>query len=228
MGKFDWLKYYFENRTYNSWTAVSEIIPNEFDEYHLLHWNVGIVDDFPFDQYPEQNVTIEQTNQRIRIERDHKLFLNSDEDRLFRKTDLKEISDLFNTEYSYQTLNKIKQTPAIKILPEISVKNLRETIRGISENQTLNLYVEDFHRYPNHEMPNQEIENISLSQYFKLQNDVFFDYWSYLFPDDKSWCLTTAEALPMFLCTKNKLAETVLTNTDIEMFKVEYNEKLYQ
>ena len=228
MKKFNWLKSYFENRTENAWVAVSEIIPNEFDEYHLLHWNVGIVDDFPFDQYTEQNETIEETNKRIRIERECKLFLNPDEDKLFRKINLKEISELFNTEYSYQTLNKIKQTPAIKILPEISVKNLRETIGEISKNQTLNLYVEDFYKYPNYEIPNQEIENISLNQYFELQEDLFFDNWSYLFPDDKSWCLTTAEDLPMFLCTKNKLAEIVSKNTDIEMFKVEYNEKLYK
>ena len=228
MKKFDWLKYYFENRTENIRVAVSEIISDEFDEYHLLHWNVGIVDDFPFDQYPEQNVTIEETNKRIRIEREHNLFLNPDEDKLFRKTDLKEISDLFGTEYSYQTLNKIKQTPAVKILPELSVQNLKETVGKISKNQTLNLYVEDFYRYPNHEIPNQEIENISLEQYFKLQEDLFFDYWSYLFPNDKSWCLTTAEDLPMFLCTKNKLVEKISKNTDIEMFKVEYNEKLYK
>ena len=142
MKKFDWLKYYFENRTENTWVGVSKIIPNEFDEYHLLHWNVGIVDDFPFDQYPEKNLTITETNNRIRIEREYNLFLNQDEDKLFRKTDLKEISDKFKTEYSYQTLNKIKQTPAIKILTEISINNLRKVISKISINQNLNLFIE--------------------------------------------------------------------------------------
>lgn len=228
MEKFDWLKYFFENKKENAWVSVSECIPNEFDEYFLLHWNVGIVDNFPFDEYPEKNETIEETNKRIKIEREYNLFLNEDEDKLFRKTSLKEISELFETEHSYQTLSKIKQTPGVKILPEISKKNLKSTIEIISEPQNLNLFVEDFYRYPHHKLPKQELESVGLTQYFQLQEDLFFDYRTYLFPNDKRWCLTTAEDLPMFLCINSTLVESLKKNSDIEMFKVEYYEKLYQ
>jgi hypothetical protein len=227
MKKFDWLKYFFENKTESALVSVSEIVPDEFDEYYLLHWNVGIVDNFPFSEYPENNETIEETNKRIKIEREHNLFLNSDENKLFRKTNLKEISEIFKTEYSYQTLDKIKKTPAIKILDEISIKNLQTLTEQISHNQTLNLYVEDFFRYPNHDIPKQEIENITIRQYFDLQKDLYFDYWSYLFPDDKSWCISTAEDLPMVLCIKRELRESLKNNGDIEMFKVDYSETLY-
>jgi len=227
MKKFDWLKFYFENKTENAWVSVSEVIPNEFDEYFLLHWNVGIVDNFPFDEYPEKNETIEETNERIKIERDFDLFLNKDEDKLFRITNLKELSEKFKTEHSYLTLNKIKKTPAVKILEEISVKNLRLLVERMSNNQTLNLYVEDFYRYPDHDIPKQEIENITIKQYFDFQKDLFFDYSTYLFPDDMSWCIATAEDLPMFLCIKSELREKLNQNEDLEMFEIQYNEKLY-
>ncbi|MEZ5059191.1 MAG: hypothetical protein R2879_19320, partial [Saprospiraceae bacterium] len=65
MDKFNWIKEHFSNRKENSWNHISDIVPNVFDEYYLIHWKVGIVDNFPFDEYPEQNETIEQTNKRI-------------------------------------------------------------------------------------------------------------------------------------------------------------------
>lgn len=228
MKKFDWLKKYFENRTDNPRVNVSEVIPDEFDSYFLMHWNVGIVDNFPFDEYPSENESIEDINGRIRIERAFKLFLNPEEDELFRECDLKEISELFDTEYTYRTLNKIKKTPAVKILHEKSMHSLISTIDNLSQNQQLNLYVEDFYKYPNHELPKQEMENVSAHQYIEFQKSLFFNYWTYLFPNDRSWCITTAEDFPMFLCVRIELTESLEEYVNMELFKIDYNERLYE
>src|SRR5690606_33879709 len=113
MNKFNWIKEHFSSRQENSCNHISDIVPNIFDEYYLVHWKVGIVDNFPFDTYPELNETIEQTNTRIKIEREFGLFLNPNKDKLFREVSLKEISDTFKKSYDYKLLNRIKQTPAI-------------------------------------------------------------------------------------------------------------------
>jgi len=229
MKKFDWLRKFYEHRNDEEDSIrVSNLIPNEFDDYFLIHWNVGIVDDFPFDEYPEKNETIEDTNNRIRIDRKYGLFLNPNETELFRKTTLKEISIKFNEEYNYNLLNTIKQTPAIKIIANSTIINLNKWINQISENELLNLFVEDIIRYPVDQTPKQEIENLTVADYFTWQNDFHYDYYTFLFPTNKKWCITTGEDLPMFLCTKRELTKEIINSTKLELFKVDYEEKLYQ
>lgn len=229
MENFNWIKKFYEHREEGgTWISVSDIIPNEFDDYFLIHWNVGIIEKFPFEDFPEKNESIEETNKRIRVEREFGLFLNPNEDELFEQTTLKRIADKFKVNYDYNILNNIKQTPAIKILANPSKQNLRAMLEKLSKNENLNFFVEDIFRYPVDDKPKQEIENISIDEYFKWQEDFYFDYCTYFFPDDKSWCLTTAEDLPMFLCTKRETTKGIKTEIRMEIFKVGYDEKLYQ
>ena len=37
--------------------------------------------------------------------------------------------------------------------------------------------------------------NVSIDEYFKWQEDFYFDYCTYLFPEDKNWCIMTSEGL---------------------------------
>ena len=229
MEKFNWIKLFFEMlKEGEPWISVSDIIPNEFDNYFLIHWNVGIIDNFPFDEYPEKNLTIEQTNKRINIEREFGLFLNPSEDELFEKTTLKIIAEKFGVTYNYNVLNKIKQTSAIKILDKLSIENLKNALQNLSKGENLNLFVEDIFRYPIDDTPKQEFENISIEEYFKWQKDFHFDYCTYLYPDNRKWCLTTSEDLPMFLCTKKEVTGQIEKETSMELFEVGYKEKLYQ
>ncbi|GAB5554531.1 MAG: hypothetical protein Sapg2KO_41220 [Saprospiraceae bacterium] len=184
MEKFSWIKSFYEHREEGgTWISVSDIIPNEFDDYFLIHWNVGIIENFPFDDFPEKNETIEETNKRIRIKREFGLFLNPNEDELFEQTTLKRIAETFKVEYDYNVLNKIKQTPAIKILEKPSIENLKSMLQKLSMNENLNFFVEDIFRYPIDDKPVQEMENISIDKYLKWQEDFYFDYCTYLFPD---------------------------------------------
>ena len=228
MKKFDWIKQFFDVKKENDeWNSISDFIPNEFDTYFLIHWNVGIVENFPFENYPEENITIEEINKRIKIEREYNLFFNPKEDELFKKTTLKEIADKFNLKYSYNLLNQIKETPAIKVFEESSIKNLEFGISQIAKNEKVNMYVEDIFRYPIDEKPKQEIENLSIEDYFKWQEVFYFDYCTYLFPDNRKWCITTSEDLPMFICCKSEIVSEVKNTFNLELFTVDYSDELY-
>ncbi|MES2589858.1 MAG: hypothetical protein V4622_12840 [Bacteroidota bacterium] len=227
MNKFKWINEHFSTKKENSWNQVSDIIPDIFDEYFLVHWKVGIVDKFPFDEYPEKNETIEQINKRIKIEREFGLFLNNDEEKLFREINLKEVSNIFKTIYNYKILDNIKQTPAIKTLEKETKIALKSGLKKISNNQVLNFFVEDINRFPIDEKSKQEYIGIDIENYLKLQDDFYYDYCTYLFPDDLSWCLTTSEYLPMFLCVKKELSKQISNEINLELFKVEYNTELF-
>ena len=229
MKKFNWIKKFHElQKKGNNWDNVSSIIPNEFDDYFLIHWNVGIVDSFPFDKYPEENDTIENINRRVNIDRKYGLFLNPKEDKLFRQTTLKEIANKFKVSYDYNVMDKIKETPAIKILEDVSIENLKSAVKHLTESKNLNLFVEDSFRYTNDDKLKQEITNISADDYFKWQEYFGFDYCTYLFPNNRKWCITTAEDFPMFLCVKREITQQVVKEFNMELFRIQYNEKLYQ
>lgn len=227
MDRFKWIKEHFSIRHENVWNHISDIVPNIFDEYYLIHWKVGIVDNFPFNDYPEQNKTIEQTNLSIKIEREFGLFLNSNKEKLFREISLKDISNTFKKPYDYKILNEIKQTPAIEILKRESESALKNSINKFSNGKLLNLFVEDIFRFPTDDNPKQDYSEISVEKYLELQERYDFDYCSYLFPNDLSWCLTTSEDLPMFLCIKKDLKDKFQDDFILESFKVEYEAELY-
>lgn len=227
MDKFNWIKVHFSNRQENSWNHISDIVPKVFDEYYLIHWKVGIVDNFPFDEYPEQNETIEQTNKRIKIEREFGLFHTPDKDKLYREISLKQISETFEKPYDYKLLNRIKQTPAVEIHGKQSKIALKTSLIKLANGQLLNLFVEDIYRHPIDENPKQELTGIDVEKYLELQEDFYYDYCTYLFPDDLSWCLTTSEDLPMFFCTKKEVKSNFQIDFGLETFEIEYNEELY-
>lgn len=226
MDRFTWIKQHFKNRQNNSWNRLKDIIPNIFDEYFLIHWKVGIVDNFPFESYPKENLTIEQTNLRIRIDRKFGLFLNPEEDKLFTETSLKDLSSKFQIPLDYKILNNFENIPAVKILKNESNKALKQSLKNINDKQSLNLYIQDANRTPWDNL-NHETIGIEIDEYFTLQETAHFDYCSYLFPDNLEWCLTTSEDLPMFLCIKKELSEKIIDLFCLEIFKIEYDENIY-
>jgi hypothetical protein len=225
--KFNWIKDHFLLRQGNSWNHISDIVPNLFDEYYLVHWKVGIVENFPFDDYPEQNETIDQTNKRIKIEREFGLFLNPDSDKFFKEISLKEISRRFKKNYDYKLLNTIKQTPAIEILVKQSTIALKKSLTKMSNGQFLNLFVEDMYRHTTDDIPKQELPGIDIEKYIEIQENLCYDFCTYLFPDDLSWCLTTSEDLAMFLCIKKEIKHKFQNDFDLETFKIAWDADLY-
>lgn len=96
MDKFQWIKNHFENRKeVYEWNSLKDIIPNIFDEHYLIHWKIGIIENFPFDKFPVNNETIEEINQRIKIEREFNIFLDPNKENLFTEISLKCLSEKF-------------------------------------------------------------------------------------------------------------------------------------
>ena len=124
-------------------------------------------------------------------------------------------------------LDRIKQTPAIEILAKASKTALKSSLIKMANGQLLNLFVEDIYRLPLDENSKQELTEIDVEKYLEIQEDFYYDYCTYLFPDDLSWCLTTSEDLPMFLCIKKEVKGAFQNDFGLETFKIEYNEELY-
>lgn len=227
MDKFQWIKNHFENRKeVYEWNSLKDIIPNIFDEHYLIHWKIGIIENFPFDKFPVNNETIEEINQRIKIEREFNIFLNPNKENLFTEISLKCLSEKFKTDLNYKILDNFKDIPAIGILEERSKAALFSSLKKLSKNQTLNLFIEDAYRFPFESEPNREYTRMSIEEYIKLQEDLGFDYCTYLFPDNLDWCLTTSEDLPMFVCIKRNFKDKI-NAFELETFKIKYEENLY-
>jgi hypothetical protein len=226
MSKFDWIKK-FKIQDQDEWMRIKDFIPDIFDNYFYIHWTVGIIDDFPFDNYPEKNETIEEVNSRIKIEREFNLFLNKNSEELYTPTSLKEISQRFNVPYSHLTYTQIKKTPGVEILDKLSIAKLKSSLTKISEGLVLNLFVEDIFRHPVDNNPKQDFENIKLTDYFDFQKTFFFDYCTYLFPDNLDWCLTTGEDAPMILACKNDLVESLKEKFELELFEMNNEQNIY-
>ncbi|GAB4252092.1 MAG: hypothetical protein Kow0027_16550 [Saprospiraceae bacterium] len=226
MSKFDWIKNFLAN-SQGERTQVKDFFPDIFDRYFFVHWAVGIIDDFPFDKYPENNDTFEEINLRVKIEREFNLFLNENYEQLYRPASVKEISERFKAPYSHLTCSKIKQTPGVEILSELSIKRLKSSLTKISEGLTLNLFIEDIYRDPFEDNPKQMHENINLTEYFDFQEETLFDYFTYLFPDNLDWCLSTGEDAPMILACKNHLADSLQSKFDLELFELNYVQNVF-
>ena len=233
MKKFKWISDFLKHpKQFIGWESLSDILPNEFDDYFLIHWNVGIVENYPFEDYPEQLESIEEINEGIRIDKENNLFFNPNVDQLFKQTTLKKIALMFSQPYDRDLLYNIKQTPAIKLLGAETIVNLKKTIHQLSKGEKLNLFVLDDPRNyifaeHNKEEPKQLMSDISVEEYFYWQEWFNFDYYTYLFPSDRKWCLTTSEGLPMFLCLNKELNVKELADNKVELFRIKYDESFY-
>ncbi len=104
---------------------------------------------------------------------------------------------------------------------------MKTSLIKMANGQFLNLFVEDICRHPIDGTPNQELTGIDVDKYLEMQEDFFYNYCTYLFPDDLSWCLTTSEDLPMFLCIKKEFKYKFHNDFELETFKIEFDAKLY-
>ena len=124
MDQFSWIKNYKNNENIN---ALIDIIPDLFAQYYLIHWKIGIMDDFPFEKYPSNNITIEENNKRIKIEREFGLFLNPQKSNCYKEISLDELSQKFKLEK-----NKI----CINLITELS--EINEELQNLKTSDTLN------------------------------------------------------------------------------------------
>lgn len=218
MDQFSWIKDYKSNENIET---LTDIIPDLFKQYYMIHWKIGIIDDFPFEKYPSNNSTIEEINQRIQIERGFGLFLNPQKSNLYREINLDELSQKFKLEKNINILNDFKDNPAIEFLDNQTIDCIEKGLNKIINSQNLHLYVNNIEEFYWEENYKQRNSNVLISEYLDFQRNSDFNSNSFLFPDDLSWCLITYEDLPLIFCTN--------TNNpfDLELFPLIYNQTLF-
>ena len=178
MNQFSWIKNY-NNK--NNVKKLADIIPNLFESYDLVHWKIGIIDDFPFEKYPSNNLTIEEINQRIKIEREFGLFLNPQKSNLYREINLDELSQKLKLEKNINILNDFKDNPAIEFLDNQTIDCIDKGLNKIINSQTLHLYVNNIEEFYWEENYKQRNSNVLISEYLDFQKNSDFNS-NFFFP----------------------------------------------
>ncbi len=217
-GKFNWIKSFFQQRTSFRLESVEDIIPNIFNHYFEIHFNVGIIDNFPFSEFPANDFTIEAINKKIEINKKFNLFLNQNDESLFRLTSIKELSEMFDLPYHRNLLREFENYTGIKILFEESYKNIDKSVQNLSAKNEIHLFIKDLKYRWNSDDIEQENSNMIASKYIEYQRYFNFDFCTYLFSDDIEWCLITFEDFPVIFAS-NDLKFTEYLN-GLELFKL--------
>jgi hypothetical protein len=224
MDNFNWISDYVKKQ--KTFQGLDDLLPNLFDKYFLIPWNVGIIDCFPFTDYPDNKDSIENLNKQHSIEKEFGIFLNDNTEGRYRKATLKEIAERFQVKYCADTAYLINATPGISTLLEATIQALKELIFRFQEGQILNLYIEDDFRFqPINENWKYKKENVKIetSDYLSFQEDTAWDSTSYFFPDRKDWCLCTVEDYQHFIfCCNNSEYKSPTALQSIEAFEIDY------
>lgn len=218
MNRFSCIKNYKNKENVE---ALFDIIPDLFEQYYMIHWKIGIIDHFPFDEYPTNNITIEDINQRIKIESEYNIFLNPKKCNLFREINLDELSKKFKLEKTINILDRFINNPAIGILEVQTIDCIERGLNKNMNSQNLHLYINNIEDFYWEEDYKQENLNVTISEYLDFQKNSNFDSNSFLFPDDLSWCLITYEDLPLIFCTNSG------NPFDLELFSIKYNQTFF-
>ena len=228
MKHFDWINNYQKNK--NKLHDLNDVLPNLFDRYLLIPFTNGIIDNFPFDDYPSNKDTISNLNKQHSIEKSFGIFLNKNSDNVYREITLKEISEKFKVQYCVDTANLIKPTPGIVPLIEISKQKLIQLLTHLPIPQQLCLFIEDNYRFEavfDNWKFNRENSKIDLSDYFWFQDKTSWDSCSYLFPNTLNWCLSTLEDYPhLIFCCDNSTLEIIAKMNNLETFDLDYNSSI--
>ncbi len=201
---YKWLTDFYSSRKVRSPMSIEFIIPRVFERYFLIHENYGIIDEFPFDEYPESNMSIEDLNKRHELERYYELFLRDSKDResLYRPISLKELAARFHVDYSVDLLENIKDTPGIGRLRTSAFEKIELLVNIIKKQDPLYLYVEDFYRFDYYKRSSKDPQMKEKNEVKEVYDYIDFQFWSnkdscsYLFPKEHSWCLATFEDFP--------------------------------
>jgi hypothetical protein len=225
METFKWLKDFLKDKQIH--TGLKDLVPDIFDKYLIIPWTVGIIDDFPFADYPDNKDTIENLNKQHAIEREFGIFLNKETETRYREITLKELAKRFDVAYCADTDYLIKQTPGISPLLKATKHKLTELLTRLKIGKELKLYIEDNFRFQAaHDDWRFHEENIikDISNYITFQVETGWDSTSYLFSEDLKWCFCTVEDFDHFIfCSDNSTYATVQEIKNLETFEISYD-----
>lgn len=198
---------------------IQHLIPAVFDNYMIILWPVGVIDDFPFCNVITQTASIEQLNRNIEIWSAFNILYVADETK-YRPSSYKKLSDLFKLSYDRNIYKEIDwQQRGIMTLLGDTEKTLYGIIEALKDSDLLNLIVEgsgrweslNSFRWSGPELAHQ----ITTADYLQFMKDTFYDSDSYLFPHDKSWCLVSFEDLELSLLGVNQLHVRTIEDLNI-------------
>jgi hypothetical protein len=228
-----WLTDHIDWNTASRPLLLKNFFPTDFDNYLAILWTPGIIDNFPFNEIVVPPDTIEQTNKNIEIWGNFNV-LNEGKDNVYRPTTFKEISERFDLTYDRNIIYNIDwSTRGITTLLSKTRTILNRIINSLRNNDTLNLYVEDYWRwtsvYSLLPIDKEVTYNVTVEEFMKFMDDTFFDANAYLFPDDKSWCLINLEDLNFsVIAFNNQHLDTVNNLNLVDTFKLSPEDKLFE
>ena len=223
---FNDIKDFYNNRNSDNWNFAKHYVPEFFETKFIVHWVYGIIENFPFDKYPMKNETFEEMNKRVKIEKEFNVLLKKDE--LYEPISIKDLANKFNVEYSQKTVELIPENPGIHYLDNLSINKLKESLKRLSLNSNLNLLIFENEEYDYYTADLQkEYANITLEEYFEIQDLYSFQLDTCLFDDNLNWCLTTAENALILLGCKKEFESEIEQKINLELFKVENEQGMY-
>jgi hypothetical protein len=225
MNIFNDLIQFYNNRNSKNWNYAKHYIPDFFELKFIVHWDYGIIENFPFDEYPLKNETIEDINKRVKIEQEFNVLLK--DEKLYKRISIVDLASRFNVPYSHKTTNLIPETPGTSYLDNLSLSKLKESLKRLSDNSQMNLLIYDSEEYNYHTDLKKEYRNIELEKYFELQEMFGFQLESCLFIENLDWCLTTAEGAPMLWACKKEMESEIKKKMTLDLFKVEDDQEMY-
>ena len=219
-------KKFYNNQNSDKWNFAENYVPEIFESKFIVHWIYGIIESFPFERYPSKNETLEDQNKRVKIEQEFNVLLKKDE--LYKPVSIKYLSEKFNVEYSQKTVELIPENPGVHYLDKLSISKLKESLEQLMQNSKLNLLIfeNEEYNYRINELK-REYENISLKEYFEIQELYSFQLDTCLFEENLNWCLITAENAPILLGCKKEVESEIEQKMNLELFKIENEQEMY-
>lgn len=225
MKMFNDFKKFYSNRNSDNWNFASNYVPEIFESKFIVHWVYGIIEKFPFKEYPLQTETFEDINKRVKIEQEFNVLLKKEE--LYKPISIKDLAERFKVSYSHKTTDLIPETPGVHYLDNFSISKLKESLKRLIGNSKLNLLIFDAEYHQHHKDLKEEYTDIDLEKYFEIQKIFSFELDTCLFTDNLDWCIITAEDIPMLLGCKKELESEIKQKISLELFQMENEQKMY-
>lgn len=204
---------------------ISNFLP-KFDNYFGIIWKVGILENFPFQDFIEDAKSESEIKNNKLIWRNFpQVFDNSENE--FKEISAEKIFEKFKIPYhDYKNDNKLPwNTRAIRTLESQIVKSLTELLIKIPENDKLTLYWEDYYRFNLED----KLFKVSKEEYLKEMRNTGFDASTYLYPESKNWCLLNLEDLGFnILAFNNNIKDQMNFLSKIENFKMSEQSELFR
>jgi hypothetical protein len=223
---FDWIRKFRSRRPAIS--TIADLIPRDFEKYIIIPWSVGVIEGFPFHEYPNDTDTIEKLNKRHAIEREFGLFLSEIDEGRYKEMSYQEMSSHFDVGGTDNGVLSIGDNPGISYLFLATSEKISKILNVIGCDERFFLFIEDNFRFSEH-LSNwtQQEENsqVSVADYLECLRLSNWDMSSFLFSQAKRWCLCTVEDYPQFLLGCNKYEYSQVMGLNLDVFEVDYSSR---